>query len=139
MNNTNKKKHVELCDFFGSSSATNNDERFESGDKTPPPAKKPPVDQQPYLIKDLDLSAFSGSQSNVKVPEKKQSQFEHESFLPFDMSLKTRCRFLSKQPFLCSSAIKSHHESESLLNYAKFTSFYDRLDRHLIVRNYNRL
>lgn len=65
--------------------------------------------------------------------EKKSFQFEHERLVPFDLSLKTRCRFLSTQQFACSTAIKSVHESDSILNYAKFNAFYERLDTHRFV------
>lgn len=82
--------------------------------------------------KELIVSDISNKQ------EAKKNLFENEKLVPFDLSLKTRCRFLSKQPFSCSTAVKSHHESQSILNYAKFNVFYDSLDKHRFVNDHFR-
>ena len=54
--------------------------------------------------------------------------YENENILPIDWSLKTRLRFLSKMPFSCYSGIKSQQESEAILNFSKFNSFFKHLE-----------
>lgn len=98
-----------------------------------PPPPQAPVFSVPvnYIstIADKDMTTSSKSADATA----KKSDFEHELLVPFDLSLKTRCRFLSGQQFSCSMNPKSVHESESILNYAKFNSFYERLQNHKYV------
>ncbi len=67
--------------------------------------------------------------SSIKEEEQtsQPNLYEHNTLLPIDWSLKTRLRFLSTLPFSCNNAIKSQQESEAILNFSKFNSFYENL------------
>lgn len=78
------------------------------------------------------VSNFYTDNDPVKVKPKEEEvktyNFEHDSLIPIDWSLKTRLRFISTRTFSCNNGIKSSHESEAISNYAKFNSFYSSLD-----------
>lgn len=132
-----------MCDFFGKSASQKQvDDNFQ-GDSSEHPASnnnkslpsmpaQVPVFAAPvnYISTIAEKDSTTGSKSTDVA---KKSDFEHELLVPFDLSLKTRCRFLSGQQFSCSMNPKSVHESESILNYAKFNSFYERLQNHKYV------
>lgn len=80
-----------------------------------------------------DKSTESEKSSEEKPESKIAYQFENESLLPIDWTLKTRLRFLSSKTFSCNMAIKSQHESEAILNYSKFNTFYPNLNQHINV------
>jgi hypothetical protein len=75
----------------------------------------------------------SESSSKSKEPPKITYQFEHESFVPIDWSLKTKLRIISTKEFSCCNNVKSQHESEAILNFSKFNGFYDSLNQHELV------
>lgn len=140
-----KTNNVELCDFFGKSTASS-----QKGEDSQEISEQPtlasrtnsensfntPINYVSTMSeKELSITTGGGN-SKLSVGGEKRSQFEHERLVPFDLSLKTRCRFVSTQPFSCSSAIKSHHESKSMRNFAMFDTFYERLDSARFVNYY---
>ena len=90
------------------------------------------------MVKNICSSLTTGVQyepekTEVKTEPKITFNFENENLLPIDWTLKTRLRFLSSRTFSCNMAIKSQHESEAILNYSKFTTFYSNLEHHIYV------
>jgi hypothetical protein len=93
-----------------------------------PATAAPLITRKTHSDSDFTLLLTHNNNNNSTKKEPEASDlFSHATLIPIDWSLKTRMRFLSKTPFACYSGIKSQQESEAVLNFAKFNSFYKNL------------
>ncbi|CAF1073552.1 unnamed protein product [Brachionus calyciflorus] len=133
----------DLFSFFNSGKKSQQEEPHKDENTNKPKTDVKLTNLCPQVIKNIcstlsntsNGSSYETDKQEAKIEPKITYQFENENLIPIDWTLKTRLRFLSSKTFSCNMAIKSQHESEALLNFSKFTTFYSNLEKHAYNSN----